>query len=245
MGNSLTFQYREYPKDVTDGVSSCGAILKELVVFDPLGTGETTYQTYEFYLPGVLMDCVNENGSQSQFNLFSDTLIYADGVREVGSLHGRHRDTLLYIDYGAEPVGGFYQTEIEGEGGVDINLIALYPGYYIGGWFASLEITEYNDAWISRDFQANPDKFNFGEITLDYHGFTCDSFMMDRRKRYIQYRTWMPTLEPGGEPEELNVWVPTPTWDKATGLKWGLYPSVKGVLKVWYMRFLLSMDAYF
>lgn len=134
---------------------------------------------------------------------------------------------------------------MSGDGGVDIPLLALYTGIYQGGWFATIEITDFDEKLISADFESNPTRYWFGAYSVLYHGFVYTEQKLEYRKTFLPLRVWFPTLEPGGAPEEVNVWVPVPTWERASGVKWHLLPGVTGVCRVWWMKLWTGMDAYF
>lgn len=132
-----------------------------------------------------------------------------------------------------------------GNGGVDIPTLALYAGNYQGGWYATFDILQFNSSLISANFQSNPTQYSFGSYSYQYHGYTVGESSIDMRKTYLPLRTWFPTLEPGGMPQDTNVWVPVPTWERSTGVKWHLHPSVTGVCKVYWMKLWSGFDAYF
>lgn len=132
-----------------------------------------------------------------------------------------------------------------GDGGVDVQTISLYDGFYQGGWYATLTVSTFNSALISSDFQANPPKYGFGEYSLGYHGFTVETSQLQQRKTFIPLHTWFPTLEPAGEVLDVNVWLPVPHWERASQIKWHLHPSVKGECTVYWLKLINGMNAYF
>lgn len=132
-----------------------------------------------------------------------------------------------------------------GEGGVDIPTLALYDDNYQGGWFATFEILQFDTSLISANFQSNPTRYSFGSYSYQYHGFTVAEYKVEMRKMYLPLHTWFPTLEPAGTPQDTNVWVPVPTWERSTGVKWHLHPSVIGECKVYWMKLWSGFDAYF
>lgn len=138
-----------------------------------------------------------------------------------------------------------HEIEMIGDGGVDIPTLALYSGNYQGGWFATFNILQFDSSIISANFQSNPTRYSFGSYSYQYHGFTVLEAKVETRKMYLPLHTWFPTLEPEGTPQDTNIWVPVPTWERATGVKWHLHPSVKGVCKVWWMKLWSGFDAYF
>lgn len=137
------------------------------------------------------------------------------------------------------------EVEMILSGGVDVPVNAQYTGNYQGGFFATMEVTSFDASLISANFDANPNRYRFGEYSMLYHDYVMHSANLQHRKTYVPLHVWFPTLEPDGEIEAVNLWVPVPTWSRATAINWQLAPSVVGVCRVWWMKLISGMDAYF
>lgn len=234
------------PSDNIETPCSYGGVIKHVYI-DMVGTEETpVYYTFDNVPSQGFVVCTETiDGVPLALNLndFVDSLYVGDS--KVASFPTWSR--LVGGGISGEPPEDamFLELEMEGEGGLDIALGSLYTGLYMGGWFATIDIHTFDESKISANFLANPNQYGFGFLALEYHGFTAEELKVSRRKQFIDLHQWFPTLEPGGTVEETNVWVPTPFYPRATAVKWGLYPGVKGTFKAWTCKLLIGVDAYF
>lgn len=246
---AITIKY--YVFQATEGgdyTTPCAQVVEhEIVVFDYLSTPETYYHFLrdpeDPNKPGIL--CTWTKPDEDFLVQTGDFVrwLMADNRQLV-----KFPDNALvwsFEESDAPMPTLLYEGEMILHGGVDIFTLANYSESEMGAWFATLEVLSFSDNLISANLVANPNRYGFGEIALNYHGFVCDKFWLDRRKMYIPIHSWLRTLEPQGTPQEVNIWVPTPGYPRASGITWGLLPDVVGLVKVWSMKLLTGIDAYF
>lgn len=243
MPNTIKIKFRVITTPVTDGVSQCGGELREFTFIDPQGTIETVYSHEFIFQPGLLINCFDEAGDQWFTGGYESSYVIADGSRIALTVEGLH----THFSFTVERVADMSQTIVpmENSGGVDIWLAALYTGKYQAGWFATFTIDDFEQSLISTSYQDSPNRYVFGSYSVLYHDHVVIRGDIDSRKMYHPLRVFFPTLEPEGTVQDVNVWIPVPTWERATALRWHLHPSVKGTCRVWWMKLLSGMDAYF
>ncbi len=245
VSNNISVTFRALTSFVTDGVSRCGGQFKTFSFIDFQGTQDTVYEHQVIYRPEVLLNCYLENGDAWNLPPIDISYIVADGNRIAFTIEGIHIDFVYTVDYGIKPNMSQIIVPMEDSGGVDIWLNALYSGKYQAGWFATFTIDEFEQSLISTSYQDFPNRYVFGSYSILYHDHVVLRGDIDSRKMFHPLRVFFPTLEPDGTVQDVNVWVPVPTWERATSIKWYLHPSVKGTCRAWWMKLLSGMDAYF
>ncbi|MEW6498659.1 MAG: hypothetical protein AB1589_40095 [Cyanobacteriota bacterium] len=134
---------------------------------------------------------------------------------------------------------------VSGEGAIDISAASLYTGLYQGIWYGRLSITSFDRQQIDGRFNTSPASYRFGWFGLHNHSWLAERRQIDASLMHFGIYTWFPTYEPFGDPQPVNIWVPTPVYPRATRITWDMAPSVIGRLEIWTMKIIEGMDAYF
>lgn len=245
MANEIRIVYTLIEPIINDGVSACQFEDKEIIILDLAGTSSDYYTYFLNTSSTVQYDCIVAGNTRVAGYPDDNAVIYRNGTVPIWQISQYHVGFNFYIEYEVVPEMSPYTYEIEGEGGVDIEAISGYTENDFGGWFATIDVHTFNESLITANFLANPNRYALGELALEYHGFTAETMQLNRRKLFIDVHQWFKTLEPGGDVQEVSVWVPVPFYPRASSIKWGLMPSVKGTLRIWTCKLIVGIDAYF